>query len=48
MKQIYESPSVMVLVCDKDDIITTSNEYELPVIPGDTDTELPIAPASVW
>jgi len=48
MKQIYESPSVKVIVCDEQDIIKTSNEYELPMVPGNTNTELPVNPASEW
>lgn len=48
MRQIYESPIVKVIVCEQEDIITTSNEYELPMVPRNTDTELPVAPASVW
>ena len=48
MKQIYESPSIKVFVCGEQDILTTSNEYELPLVPANTDAELPVAPASVW
>ena len=48
MRQLYESPIVKVFVFEQEDIIKTSNEYELPMVPGNTDTELPVAPASVW
>lgn len=48
MKNVYESPSVKVLACEEEDIITTSNEYELPMVPADTNTELPVVPRGVW
>lgn len=36
MKNIYESPVVEVIVLDTRDVITASDEYELPIVPAPT------------
>lgn len=47
MKQIYASPSLKILICGEQEIILTSNEFELPIIPGNPDIELPVVPGSM-
>lgn len=42
----YETPVFEVTVWERKNIVTSSNEYELPIVPGNDGTELPIAPAS--
>ena len=41
----YETPVLAVTIWERKNVITDSNEYELPIAPGNDGTELPIAPA---
>lgn len=42
----YEEPICEITKFEDDDVVTGSNEYELPIAPGDNGTELPIVPAN--
>lgn len=42
----YETPIFEVIVWESKSIVTSSNEYEMPIAPGNDGTELPIAPAN--
>ena len=48
MMTTYETPMLRIVGSNSEDIITTSDEYELPIAPGDNDTELPIVPANIF
>lgn len=42
----YETPRFEIIVWEQKSVVTSSNEYELPIAPGNDGTELPVAPAS--
>ena len=44
----YESPSLEIVLLEHINVITVSDEYELPIAPGNPDTELPIIPRDVF
>lgn len=41
----YKEPIFEIILLEGIDVLTSSDEYELPIAPGDNGTELPILPA---
>lgn len=48
MMNRYEAPSLEIVLWEHISVITASDEYELPIAPGNEGTELPIIPADVF
>lgn len=45
---VYEKPTLSIVGSQTENVITTSDEYELPIAPGNDGTELPIAPVNIF
>ena len=48
MVKRYENPFLEIVLWEHISVITSSDEYELPIAPGNDGTELPIIPADVF
>lgn len=44
--QKYEDPIMEIITLEHVDVLTGSDEYELPIAPGENGTELPIIPVN--
>ena len=42
----YENPIIEIMRLERIDVLTGSDEYELPIAPGENGTELPIVPGN--
>ena len=42
----YEDPIIKIITLERIDVLTGSDEYELPIAPGENGTELPIIPGN--
>ena len=42
----YENPIIKIITLERIDVLTGSDEYELPIAPGENGTELPIIPGN--